>query len=73
MLAELVDSFRQWRWDELPAASSWLVVAAWAVLVPFLTLVAWRVISYSRSPLRRYPGPFLAGTLRAARSWPWPQ
>ena len=34
-----------------------------AVGVPLLTIVLWGTISYLTSPLRRYPGPFLAGKL----------
>jgi hypothetical protein len=31
------------------------------LLVPFLTTLGWWTVSYYLSPLRRYPGPFLAG------------
>jgi hypothetical protein len=36
---------------------SWLSAA----LVLPLTLIAWYTISWASSPLRKYPGPFLAG------------
>ena len=34
-----------------------------AVGAPVLTVVVWWTISYFTSPLRKYPGPFLAGKL----------
>ncbi|KAH8880968.1 cytochrome P450 [Thozetella sp. PMI_491] len=39
----------------------WQLVVTCAFVLPFLTLVGWWVLSYFRSPLRRYPGPLLAG------------
>jgi hypothetical protein len=62
MLAGLLTSFQPWKWNEVTFLSIWPAAAAWTVLVPFFTLLGWRALCYARSPLKRYPGPFLAGT-----------
>ncbi|KAK1836434.1 Pisatin demethylase [Podospora conica] len=47
--------------DLLPPPSNWQSVGLYAGLVPIFTLLGWWALSYVRSPLRRYPGPGLAG------------
>lgn len=39
----------------------WKPLLVLAVVVPLATVSAWWTFSYLTSPLRRYPGPFLAG------------
>lgn len=48
-------------WDDVGFQSGWRAVAFSAVSVALLTLLCWWTVSYAQSPLRRYPGPFLAG------------
>ena len=56
-----------------PAVEAWLddyqhllydarfQIASAAVLVPAITLFLWFFVAYQTSPLKKYPGPFLAG------------
>ena len=62
MLADILPGFLQGSWNDVAFPSTWPAAAACSVPVLFLTLLGWQVLCYSRSPLRRYPGPFLAGT-----------
>ncbi len=62
MLAGILTGFQPMSWREVAFPTSWPATASWAVLVPFLTLFGWQALCYARSPLRRYPGPFFAGT-----------
>lgn len=39
----------------------WKRLSATAVLVPVLSIAVWWVVAYLASPLRKYPGPPLAG------------
>ncbi|KAM0547823.1 hypothetical protein ACHAPJ_010169 [Fusarium lateritium] len=41
--------------------SDWRNLATAVVVVPVLSIVAWWVVAYFTSPLRKYPGPYLAG------------
>jgi len=40
---------------------NWVSILACAVAVSLFTLLGSWVVQYVRSPLRRYPGPYLAG------------
>ena len=62
MLADILPGFLQGSWNDVAFPSTWPAAAACSVPVLFLTLLGWQVLCYSRSPLRRYPGPALAGT-----------
>lgn len=56
-----------------PAVDSWLEdyghilydirfqIASATVLVPAITIFIWFFVAYQTSPLKKYPGPFLAG------------
>lgn len=56
-----------------PAVEAWLddyqyllydarfQIASAAVLVPAITIFVWFFVAYQTSPLKKYPGPFLAG------------
>ncbi len=50
--------------EERTGLSGWPAAAVYTVLVPLLTLLGWQVLVYFRSPLRQFPGPFLAGVSR---------
>ena len=39
----------------------WKSLAVAIVVVPILSITAWWIVSYFTSPLRKYPGPTLAG------------
>lgn len=47
--------------DGFVQSSDWRSLAAAIVVVPFLSVTAWWILSYYTSPLRKYPGPGLAG------------
>ena len=47
-------------WQTLLADSRVQIVGA-AVVAPALTIFLWFLVSYYTSPLKKYPGPFLAG------------
>ncbi len=44
--------------DALPVSITWLTAA---LIIP-VTLLAWFTLSWISSPLRKFPGPFLAGS-----------
>ncbi len=62
MLTDFLPSFLQGGWNDLTVPSTWPAIAACTVPALLFTLLGWQVLCYSRSPLRRYPGPVLAGT-----------
>lgn len=47
--------------DGIVQGSDWRSLAAAIVVVPLLSITAWWVVAYFTSPLRKYPGPGLAG------------
>ncbi|KAK4225379.1 Pisatin demethylase [Podospora fimiseda] len=58
----ILDSLFHFRSGGLPTIDRALLGrVATAVLVPLVALFIWTVVAWIRSPLRRYPGPFLAG------------
>ncbi|KAH6848218.1 cytochrome P450 [Chaetomium sp. MPI-CAGE-AT-0009] len=59
MQSGLLTSFLQWK--DLTSPWHWRAVTLYAFLVPLFTVLSWWTLSYVRSPLKRYPGPPLAG------------
>ena len=49
--------------DGFVQGSDWRSLAAAIVVVPFLSITAWWIVAYFTSPLRKYPGPSLAGEI----------
>lgn len=45
----------------LAQRSDWKSLAVALVLVPILSIAVWWIAAYFASPLRKYPGPGLAG------------
>ena len=48
-------------WVRSNPSWNWLSITACALAVPLITLLASWTLSYIKSPLRSYPGPYLAG------------
>lgn len=57
----LLTSFPLWGWQ---------AITSYAFVVPLLFLLSWWTVSHARSPLRKYPGPFLASTCLSQRQRP---
>nr|RBQ85432.1 hypothetical protein FVER53263_14002 [Fusarium verticillioides] len=49
--------------------SDWKSISAAFVFVPVLSIATWWIVTYFTSPLRKYPGPRLAGWTNLWRLW----
>ncbi len=67
MLTDYLPGFLQGGWNDLSGPTTWSALAACTVPALLFTLLSWQVLCYFRSPLKRYPGPFLAGTFLESR------
>ena len=61
LLRQTTGLLPSWRGVSWSPQWTWQSTVASAFAVPLLTILAASVISYIRSPLRRYPGPYFAG------------
>ncbi|KAF9778790.1 hypothetical protein IL306_003266 [Fusarium sp. DS 682] len=53
----------------LTPRSDWKSLSVAFVIVPILSIAAWWIVTYFASPLRKYPGPRLAGWTNLWRLW----